>query len=264
MSTESPRILLETIEPHILLLTISRPKALNALDETTLNQLSETLDQIAANIDKSNEARVLLVTGAGEKAFVAGADIRAMQTMSAEQASTFAALGQAIFRKLEQLPIPTIALVNGFALGGGCELALACDFILASDNARLGQPEVGLGITAGFGGTQRLPRRVGPAMAMELLVSGRTIKAAEAKEIGLANHVYPQAELINEGIKLAQQISKQSPNAVRLTKQLVHQGQDRDLDTACQLERQAFGLCFANPEQQEGMGAFVENRAAEF
>ena len=260
MTTPLSNIQLESLEPHIRLLTLNRPSALNALDEATLQELDRALDQVASD----SQARVLLVTGAGEKAFVAGADIRAMQQLNPAQAASFAALGQQTFRKLEQLAIPVIALVNGFALGGGCELALACDFILASDNARLGQPEVGLGVTAGFGGTQRLPRRVGPAMAMELLVSGRTLRAEEARQIGLINHIYPHAELMAEGVKLAQQISQQSPNAVRLTKQLVHQGQNQDLDTACQLEQQAFGLCFANPQQQQGMTAFIEKRPPAF
>lgn len=253
-------IVLEQIENGIQLLIFNRPEALNTLNQETFDELEQRVDRLS----KDPSLRVLLVTGAGSRAFVAGGDLRAMQQLTPEQAVKFAAQGQRIFRKLEQLSCPVIALVNGFALGGGCELALACDFILASDNARFGQPEVKLGITAGAGGTQRLPRRIGQGMAMELLLTGRMVEADEAQRIGLVNHIYPQSELRERGIEMARQIAGLSPNAVRLTKQLVHEGQQLDIDSACLMERQAFGLCFANPDQQEGMQAFLESRTARF
>ncbi len=254
------KIVLEQLGNGIKLLMFNRPEALNTLNTETFEALEQQVDKLT--IDPS--LRVLLITGAGNKAFVAGGDLSAMQNLSPEQAVEFSALGQRIFRKLEQLPCPVIALVNGFALGGGCELALACDFILASDNACFGQPEVKLGITAGAGGSQRLPRRIGQGMAMEMLLTGRMVLADEARTIGLVNHVFPQAELRTKGIEMAQKISRLSPNAVRQTKQLVHQGQQLDIESACLLERQAFGLCFANPDQREGMQAFLESRSARF
>lgn len=253
-------ILLENVADGVQLLTLNRPRALNALNETLLDELEQTLDRLQAD----GQLRVLLITGAGDKAFVAGADIRAMQMLSPDQALQFAQQGQRVLRKLEQLPCPVIALVNGFALGGGCELALACDLILASDNARFGQPEVRLGITAGFGGSQRLPRRIGPAMALELLLSGRQMKADEAHQCGLVNHVYPADSLREEGLELAASIATCGPQAVRQSKQLVHQGLQVDMERGCALEAQAFGLCFARPEQREGMTAFIENRPADF
>ncbi|WP_136680692.1 enoyl-CoA hydratase-related protein [Neptunomonas sp. XY-337] len=259
MTTEQP-VLLESLGEGVVLLTLSRPKALNALDMGLLTALDQAITEISAQED----TRAILMTGAGDKAFVAGADIRAMSQMSAVEAEAFARKGQQVFRRLEDLPIPVIALVNGFALGGGCELALSCDFILAAENAVFGQPEVCLGVTAGFGGSQRLPRQIGPGMAMELLLTGRNVKAEEAKQIGLANHIYPQDQLRDEGIKLAQKIVACGPNAVRLTKQLVMRGMSLDLENACVLESQGFGLCFSTDEQTEGMQAFLEKRPAKF
>ncbi len=253
-------ILLEKAAANVYCLTVNRPKVLNALNQATLQDLSAALDVVAADRD----ARVLLVTGSGEKSFVAGADISQMQGLTPLQAKRFGEQALAIFRRFETLDIPVIALVNGFALGGGCELAMSCDFIFAADNAKFGQPEVSLGVTPGFGGTQRLPRLVGRAMAMEMLVSGRMLDANEALQRGLVNHVYPQAELMEQGLKMAAKIAKNGPTAVKFSKELVQRGQDLDLENACAMESDLFGLCFATQEQSEGMQAFLEKRKANF
>jgi enoyl-CoA hydratase len=259
MQTEQT-VLLEQIEPSIYRLTINRPKALNALSPQVCIELSAALDAVAADQD----ARVLLVTGAGDRAFVAGADIKAMQEMSLMQGRQFALDMMATFRKFETLPVPAIAVVNGFALGGGNELAMSCDWILASETAVFGQPEVNLGVTPGFGGTQRLSRLVGRARALELITTGRQVKADEALRIGLANHVYPVDQLMNEALNMARLIASKGPIAVRLCKEAIQRGQDMDLDNACQFEAQVFGLCFATEDRKEGMGAFVEKRPAQF
>lgn len=253
-------ILLEEVETGIYKLTINRPRSFNALNGATLDEISLALDEIAGN----DQARVLLVTGAGEKAFIAGADISEMKSKSALEARTFADKGQKTLRKFEILAIPVIAVVNGFALGGGCELAMSCDWIIASERAQFGQPEVNLGVTPGFGGSQRLPRLIGRAKAMELVITGRQIKAAEAKEWGLVNHVYGAEELMDKAIETARLIMSKGPAAVRLTKESVQRGQDMDLDNACILEKELFALCFATEDQKEGMGAFLEKRKAEF
>jgi enoyl-CoA hydratase len=253
-------VLLDQPQQHIYCLSVNRPKVLNALNQQTLLEMAAAIELVAA--DKS--ARVLLLTGSGEKSFVAGADISQMQSLTPLQAKTFAEQALKTFRRLETLDIPGIALVNGFALGGGCELAMSCDFIFASDNAKFGQPEVSLGITPGFGGSQRLPRLVGRAMAMEMLVSGRMLGAAEAMQRGLVNHVYPQAELLTKGLEMAEKISKNGPDSVKFTKELVQRGQDLDLENACAMESSLFGLSFASDEQAEGMQAFLEKRAAKF
>ena len=253
-------ILLEEIETNVYCLTVNRPKVLNALNKETLTEMAAAIELVA----QDSNARVLLVTGAGEKSFVAGADIAQMQFIDGLQGKKFGELAQSTFRRLETLDIPVIALVNGFALGGGCELALSCDFMLAADNAKFGQPEVGLGVTPGFGGTQRLPRLVGKSMAMEMLVSGRMLDANEALQRGLVNHVYPRAELLNEGLKMAKKICSNGPTAVKLTKELVQRGQDLDLENACAMESDLFGLSFTTDEQTEGMAAFLEKRKANF
>ena len=253
-------ILLEQPEPGIHLLTVNRPKALNALN-------SDTLDEIGAAIvavGRDPAARVLLVTGAGDKAFVAGADIAQMQAFGPAEAQAFSEQGNRTFRLLEQLPVPALALVNGYALGGGCELALACDWIVASERAAFGQPEVNLGVVASFGGTQRLPRLIGRARAIELLVTGRMVKAEEALRIGLANQVVAPGQLLPTGLELARTIAAKGPVAVRLTKQIVQRGQDMDLANACQQEAFAFALTCATEDQKEGMRAFLEKRAAKF
>ncbi len=253
-------ITLHSLERGVLLLTIDRPKVLNALNSVTLLEIEQALDCVIHD----ENARVLLVTGGGEKAFVAGADIEEMSGFSSMQGKEFSRKGMQVFRKFERLQVPVIALVNGYALGGGCELAMSCDFILASDSAQFGQPEVSLGLTPGFGGTQRLTRLVGRAMAMELLVSGRTISAEEAMRIGLVNHVYPQAQLFGEAMALVSKISRQSSSAVRLTKELVQRGQDLDLHNACANESDLFGLSFSTRDCQEGIGAFLAHRKPAF
>jgi len=253
-------IVLEEKEPGIYLLTLNRPKALNALNSALL----EELGKVASSLATQASARVLLITGAGEKAFVAGADISEMQNFSPLQAREFSAKGIAVMRTLERLPIPVVALVNGYCLGGGCELAMSCDFILASHRAVFGQPEVNLGIPPGFGGTQRLARLVGRARALELIVTTRQVKADEAVQIGLANHVYPDTELLEKGLEIARSIASKGPVAVRLAKQAVQRGQDLDLDNACALESELFGLSFSSDDQKEGMAAFLAKRPAKF
>ncbi|MDH5535857.1 MAG: enoyl-CoA hydratase-related protein [Betaproteobacteria bacterium] len=253
-------LLLEQLEPGIQLLTINRPQALNALNSATLDELAQAIGRVAAD----QAARVLLVTGAGGKAFVAGADIGEMKDYTPDQARRFSERGMGVMHALESLPIPVIALVNGYALGGGCELALACDWIVAGDNAVFGQPEVNLGIPPGFGGTQRLRRRVGRARAVELLTTARQVKAEEALRIGLANHVHPATELKARGIEAARTIAGKGPAAVRLAKEAARRGEDLDLANACALETALFALAFAAADQKEGMSAFLEKRPARF
>ncbi len=253
-------IVLEPVKAGVYLLTINRPKVLNALNARTLEEMNQALSIISAD----SNARVLLIQGSGDKAFVAGADIEHMSHLTPIEAKVFAEHGMHLFRRLETLDIPVVALVNGYALGGGCELAMSCDFILAAENAKFGQPEVNLGITPGFGGSQRLTRLVGRAMAMELLVTGRSMNAAEALQRGLVNHVYPQAELLDRGLELASMIAGKSGSAIQLTKQLVQRGQDLDLDNACVMESDLFGLSFSTPDRSEGMAAFLQNRPPKF
>jgi enoyl-CoA hydratase len=253
-------ILLEKPEAGIFVLTVNRPKALNALNARTLDEIAAAVTQVGADPD----ARVLVVTGAGDKAFVAGADISAMKDLTAVQAKKFAVKGLRTFRSLETMPVVTIAAVNGFCLGGGCELATSCDWILASEKAVFGQPEVNLGVTPGFGGTQRLTRLVGRAMALELITTGRQVKGDEAKALGLANHVYPAEVLMEEALKAARAVAGKGPFAVRQAKEAIQRGQDMDLDNACVLESDAFALCFSTSDQKEGMAAFLEKRKANF
>jgi len=253
-------LLLEQPEPGIYLLTVNRPQALNALNAATLGELMLAIAQVAADAG----ARALLVTGGGEKAFVAGADIAEMQQLTAEQALAFSAAGMNVMHALEALSVPVIALVNGYALGGGCELAMACDWIIASERAVFGQPEVNLGIPPGFGGTQRLTRLVGRARALELVTTARQVKAEEALAIGLVTRVVPAAELRDAGLAVARTIAAKGPVAVRLAKQAVQRGQALDLASACNLETSLFALAFATADQKEGMRAFVEKRAALF
>lgn len=244
----------------VVRLTVNRPKALNALNPEVLDALSEALDSLEAN----EGLRAVLLTGAGDKAFVAGADITRMREQTPQQAQAFAGHALDTVRRLEKLPVPVVALVNGFCLGGGCELALACDWAVASDNAMFGQPEVQLGVIPGFGGTQRLPRRVGPAMALDLMTTGRKIDASEALRIGLVNQVMSQAELDDYAEKLAGQLAGNGPRAVGAAKSAVYDGMEQDVDSALKLEQSLFALCFAGDEQQEGMAAFVEKRPARF
>lgn len=246
------------VENQVGVITINRPKALNALNAEVLDDLKAVID--AVDLD---EVRCLIVTGAGEKSFVAGADIAAMSTMTQAEAEAFGKKGNDIFRAIETLPIPVIAAVNGFALGGGCELSMSCDFRLAAENAVFGQPEVGLGITPGFGGTQRLARLVGPGMAKQMIYSAKNIKADEALRIGLVNAVYPQAELMGEAMKLASKIAKNAPIAVRASKKAINDGLEAPMDQAIVIEEKLFGSCFESYDQKEGMTAFLEKRKVE-
>ena len=236
-------------------ITINRPKALNALCSQVLDELNEILDQVDLET-----VRCLIVTGAGEKSFVAGADISEMSTLSKEEGEAFGKKGNDIFLKLEAFPIPVIAAVDGFALGGGCELAMACDIRYCSENALFGQPEVGLGITPGFGGTQRLARIVGPGRAKEMVLGARNIKAEEAYRIGLVNAVFPAEELIPAVQKLAAKIAGNAPIAVRAAKKAMNEGASLPIAQAVVCEEKAFGSCFATEDQKEGMGAFLEKR----
>ena len=251
-------ILLEK-KGNVAIATIDRPKALNALNSEVLNDLNTLVDTVNAD----PEIRVLILTGSGEKAFVAGADIGEMSSLSKAEGEAFGKKGNDVFRKLETLPIPTIAAVNGYALGGGCELSMACDIRIASDTAVFGQPETGLGITPGFGGTQRLARLIGPGMAKQLIYSARNIKADEALRIGLVNAVYPAEELMAAAEKLAETIARNAPIAVRACKKAINEGLEQPMDEAIVLEEKLFGSCFETEDQKEGMGAFLEKRKHE-
>ncbi|MBW1981094.1 MAG: enoyl-CoA hydratase/isomerase family protein [Deltaproteobacteria bacterium] len=248
------------VEDSIAVLTFNRPAVLNALTVGTIEELGHAVQQVAA----SEEIRVLVLTGAGERAFVAGADINELRSMNAVAARHFAAQGQKILFELENLAIPVIASVNGFALGGGCEIAMACDFIYAAETAKFGQPEINLGIIPGFGGTQRLLRLVGRAMAKELCLTGAMITASEAKEIGLVNRVFPLEKLGEETRKAASLMAAKGRVATRAVKQVIDRGMDADLQTACALEMEAFALCFASEDAGEGLQAFLEKRKPKF
>ena len=248
------------VNEAIATITFNRPKALNALNGMLLSELSQALDEIATDED----IRVLILTGAGDKSFVAGADITELATFNSLSAKNFAETGHAIIRKLEKLPIAVIAAVNGFALGGGTEIAIACDFIYASENARFGQPEINLGVIPGFGGTQRLPRLVGTNMAKELIFTGKMISAAEALQMGLANKVVSQELLREEVMKTAEAIASKGKVSLREAKQAINHGMDVDLATGCSIEIDAFAVSFASPDAKEGTTAFVEKRKAEF
>jgi len=246
-------------EGDIAIVTVNRPKALNALNAETLADIEKAMDAAAAD----PEVKVVILTGAG-RAFVAGADITFMQNMTAMEGRAFAMLGQAVFRKIETMEKPVIAAVNGFALGGGCELAMSCDFRIASDAAKFGQPEVGLGVTPGFGGTQRLPRLVGVGMAKELCYTGDTIDANEALRIGLVNHVVPGDELMTYVKDMAKRIASKGQLAVRMCKKAINEGMQMDIDRSMTLEADIFGILFSTEEQKEGMTAFVEKRKPVF
>ena len=244
---------------NIAVATINRPKALNALNSQVLEDLNELVDLVSAD----EEIRALVLTGAGEKAFVAGADIGEMSTLTKAEGEAFGKKGNDVFRKLETMAIPTIAAINGFALGGGCELSMSCDIRICADTAVFGQPEVGLGITPGFGGTQRLARLVSPGMAKQLIYTARNIKADEALRIGLVNAVYPAEELMAAAEKMAATIAANAPIAVRACKQAINEGLDVDMDAALVIEEKLFGSCFETADQAEGMGAFLEKRKHE-
>jgi len=235
------------------IITINREKALNALNSQVLDELNATLD--AVNLD---EVRCLIITGAGTKSFVAGADIGEMSTLTKAEGEAFGKKGNDVFRKIETFPIPVIAAVNGFALGGGCEISMSCDIRICSDNAVFGQPEVGLGITPGFGGTQRLARLVGAGMAKQMIYTARNIKADEAYRIGLVNAVYTQEELLPTAEKMAAGIAKNAPIAVRNCKKAINEGLDLDMDAAVALEEKLFGDCFESEDQKYGMAFFLD------
>ena len=228
-----------------------------------ISQVLEDLNELLDLVKADEEIRALVLTGSGEKAFVAGADIAEMSTLTKTEGEAFGKKGNDVFRKLETLPIPTVAAVNGFALGGGCELSMSCDIRICADTAVFGQPETGLGITPGFGGTQRLARLVGPGMAKQLIYTAKNIKADEAYRIGLVNAVYPLDELLPAAEKLAETIAKNAPIAVRACKQAINEGLQVDMDKAVVIEEKLFGSCFQSADQIEGMSAFLEKRKHE-
>jgi len=248
------------VKEGIATITFNRPKALNALNGALLAEFSQALDEIAAD----ENIRVLILTGAGDKSFVAGADITELATFDSLKAKAFARKGHDIISKLQLLPIAVIAAVNGFALGGGTEIAIACDFIYASENAKFGQPEINLGVVPGFGGTQRLPRLIGTNMAKELIFTGKMISAGEALQIGLVNKVVPQDNLMEEVMKTAGIIASKGKLSLREAKQAVNRGMNVDLAQGCSIEVDAFALCYASPDAKEGTSAFLEKRKADF
>ena len=242
----------------ITVLKISAPKSLNALNSTILKELDDFVGHLDA------QTRVLIITGDGEKSFVAGADISEMAHLNEPQGKEFGGLGAQVFRRIELLPIPVIAAVNGFALGGGCELAMACDIRIASSKAKFGQPEVGLGIIPGFSGTYRLPKLIGQGYAKEMIYTGKVIRADEALRIGLVNAVYEPEELMGKAMEMAAMMLKNAAIAIRLAKQSINEGYDLDADAAIALENKLFGQCFATKDQKEGMDAFLNKRPAAF
>ena len=242
----------------ITVMKISAPKSLNALNSTILKEI----DDFVGSLDDTT--RVLIITGDGEKSFVAGADISEMAHLDEPQGTEFGRLGAQVFRKIEVLPIPVIAAINGFALGGGCELAMACDIRIASNKAKFGQPEVGLGIIPGFSGTYRLPKLIGQGYAKEMIYTGKVIRADEALRIGLVNAVYEPEELMDKAMEMAAMMLKNAPIAIGLAKQSINEGYDLDADDAIALENKLFGKCFAASDQKEGMDAFLNKRKANF
>lgn len=255
---EYQKLIIERQE-RICIVHINNPEALNALNALILRELAQAFDEIAAD----TETDVVILTGEG-RAFVAGADIAEMSVMKADEGKHFGRLGAAVFRKIELLEKPVIAAVNGFALGGGCELAMACDIRIASNKAKFGQPEVGLGITPGFSGTQRLPRLVGLGKAKELIYTAAVINADEACRIGLVNKVVEPEELMNTCMAMANTIASKAQLAVRYSKEAINRGVETDMDTALDIETALFGLCFATADQKEGMEAFLWKRKPEF
>lgn len=247
-------------EPGIRIITINRADKLNALNRS----LIEDLRRVVGAINDSREIRAVVLTGAGEKAFVAGADIAEMSQMSAAEAKSFSDAGHGLCALIEESPVPFIAAVNGFALGGGCELALACDFIYASEKARFGQPEVNLGLMPGFGGTQRLARRIGPGLARELIYSGEPIAADRALAIGLVNEVVTGGDLLERARAVARTIASKAPLAVAASKRVILRGFEADLVTGNELEAQAFSALFGSSDQREGSEAFLAKRKPTF
>ena len=248
------------IKEQIATITFNRPKVLNALNEVSLKEFSHAIDEVALDED----IRVLILTGAGDKSFVAGADITEFLKFNALKAKIFSEMGHGIVSKLQELPIPVIGAVNGFALGGGCEVVIACDFIYASENAMFGLPEINLGIIPGFGGTQRLSRLVGKNRAKEMIFTGKMISAAEAHAMGLVNKVCVQDQLMDEVLKVARIIVSKGKVSLRAAKQAINTGMNVDLKTGCRIEIDAFAICLASPDAKEGTKAFLEKRAADF
>ncbi len=243
------------VKGNIAIITINREKALNALNSEVLDDLEKVFDGV-----DTNAVRCLILTGAGQKSFVAGADIGEMSTLTKAEGEAFGKKGNDVFRKIETFPIPVIAAINGFALGGGCEISMSCDFRICSDNAMFGQPEVGLGITPGFGGTQRLARTVGVGMAKQLIYTARNIDAAEALRIGLVNQVVTQEELLPTAEKLANTIAGNAPIAVRACKKAINDGLQTNIDDALVIEEKLFGSCFESYDQKEGMANFLRKK----
>lgn len=253
------KFLIKDYVEGIAIVKINKPKSLNALNSEVVTELNHCFTEL----DKDDSVKVVVLTGEG-KAFVAGADISEMSTLNAEEGGNFAKLGMDTFMLIEKLSKPVIAAINGFALGGGCEISLACDLRIASTKAVLGQPEVGLGITPGFGGTQRLARAIGPAKAKELIYTARNVKAEEALAIGLVNKVVEPEELMDEAMNMAKAIAKNSVLAVKYSKKAINAGLQADIDTGMEIEKSQFALCFATYDQKEGMKAFLEKRKPEF
>ena len=248
------------VEQNIAIIRFNRPKVLNAINPTVVAEMKDALEEIAA--DKS--IKVLILTGEGDKAFVAGADIAAMRDFTPLEGRAFSRQGHELLFQLEALPIPAIACVNGFALGGGIEIAMACDFIYAADSAKFGQPEINLGVIPGFGGTQRLSRLVGKSMAKELCMTGVMISAQEARDIDLVNKVFPKETLWEETMKVARLLASRGKVSIRAVKDTIERGYNQDLRTGCYMESDAFAICMASEDAKEGMGAFLEKRKAEF
>ena len=249
----------EKIEERIAVVTINRPDALNALNSDVITELEKLVTQL----EQDETIAAMILTGEG-RSFVAGADIVEQSKLDLAGGRKWGQRGSALMRRIENLEFPTIAAVNGFALGGGCEIAMACDIILASEKAKFGQPEVGLGITPGFSGTQRLPRRVGAAMAKELIFSGKMIPAQEAERIGLVNHVYAPEALMEEAVEMARSFVKNSKTAVVYSKACIDRGMQVDIDNGIAIENELFAMCFGDADQKEGMTAFIEKRTANF
>lgn len=246
-------------EGHISILSINRPKQYNSISKEVIEELHKAIDEIKAD----DQCHVLIIRGEGS-AFVAGADVSEMRGMDPIESRLFAESGLDLFRKIESMEKPSIAAVNGFALGGGCELSMACDIRIGSTKAKFGQPEVGLGITPGFGGTIRLSRLVGIAKAKELIFTGEIIKADEAFKIGLINHLVEPDQLMEKAMDMANKIAKNAQLAVRYSKTAINKNFEVDIDTGMEIEKNLFALCFSSEDQKEGMGAFLEKRKAEF
>ncbi|MGL4990618.1 MAG: short-chain-enoyl-CoA hydratase [Sarcina sp.] len=256
---ELKNILLER-EDNIAIVTINRPKALNALNSETLNDLCDVIKYL----NDTKDIYAVILKGAGDKAFVAGADIAEMKDLSEVEGRKFGMLGNRVFRALENLNKPVIAAISGFALGGGCELAMSCDIRIATEKAKFAQPEVGLGITPGFGGTQRLPRIIGTGMAKELIYTGRIVKADEALRIGLINKIVAPESLMDEAMNMAKMICANAPIAIKLCKDAINRGIEVNIDNAIEIEATDFGKCFSTEDQKEGMTAFIERREKNF